>query len=305
VEFEVDRARAEMLGIRADELTRLAGIALAGEDATSLLEKQQLVGVRVWTDAGDRGTLADIENLWVRGSGGSPVRLGRVANARVVQGQPQITREDLKTMVPVTARIVGRDLGSVMADVRAQLAGMALPPGVYVEYGGLYEQQQQSFRGLLAVLAAATVLIFLLLLYLYERWMVPVAMLAVAALACTAVVLGLRLSGSELDISSLMGLTMVVGISAETAIFYLTEWSGCRRELEPKQAFLEAGRLRLRPILMTVLAAIGALLPLALGLGEGSAMLQPLAIAIISGLVATVPGVLLLLPATLALLWRS
>lgn len=305
VEFEVDRTRAEMLGIRPDELTRLAGIALAGANVTSVLEQEQLVGVRLWTEAEDRATLDDIEDLWIRGAGGSLVRLGRVVTARIAQGQPQITREDLKTMVPVTARIAGRDLGSVMADVKTSIAGLTLPDGVYVRYGGLYEQQQQSFRGLLLVLAAAVVLVFLLLLFLYELWAVPVAVLAVAGVAGLAVILGLRLTGAELDISSMMGLTMVVGISSETAIFYLMEWVSCRQQSGPIEAFLEAGRLRLRPILMTALAAMGALLPLALGLGEGSAMLQPLAIAIVSGLVATVPGVLLLLPTLLALLERS
>jgi multidrug efflux pump subunit AcrB len=305
VEFEIDRTRAEMLGVRPDELTHLADLALTGQDVTSLLEKEQLVGVRVWTAAKDRNTLGGIERLWLRGSSGAPVRLGRVATARIAQGQPQITREDLKTMVPVTARIAGRDLGSAMSDVRATMAKLSLPDGVYVEYGGLYEQQQKSFRGLIAVLGAAVVLVFLLLLFLYERWAVPVAVLIVSGLACVSVMLGLWVTGSELDISSLMGLTMVVGISAETAIFYMTEWFACLRERDARDAFLEAGRRRLRPILMTVLAAIGALLPLALGLGQGSAMLQPLAIAIISGLLATVPGVLLLLPAMLWVLSRA
>lgn len=302
IEFEIDRTRAEMLGIHPDELTHLAEIALAGTEATALLETERLVGVRVWAESEDRSDLDGIETLWLRGSGRAPVRLGRVATARVVQGQPQIAREDLKTMVPITARIAGRDLGSVMTDVRTAVSAMERPSGMYVEYGGLYQEQQKSFRGLLAVLAAAVALIFLLLLFLYEHWAIPFAVLVVAGLACVAVMLGLRITGAELDISSLMGLTMVVGISAETAIFYLTEWFQHRRSIDAREALLEAGRRRLRPILMTVLAAIGALLPLALGLGEGSAMLQPLAIAIISGLVATVPGVLLLLPATLLIL---
>jgi len=208
-------------------------------------------------------------------------------------------------MVPVTARISGRDLGSVMADVRSAVSGLSAPPGVYVRYGGLYAEQQISFRGLMGVLAAAVALVFLLVLFLSGRLIVPVAVLGVASLAGVAVLIGLRLTGSELDISSLMGLTMIVGISSEAAIFYVTQWDECGRRLGAREALLDAGRLRLRPILMTALAAMGALLPLALGIGEGSAMLQPLAIGIIAGLIATVPGVLLLLPALLSLAPRG
>ncbi len=301
VAFLVDQTKAGMLGLRPSEVTRLARLALDGEVVTRIQKGEKMVGVRVWTEDEDRLTLDRIEALWFRTPTGRVVRLGRLADVRVAVGQPQITREDLKTMVAVTGRISGRDLGSVMQDVRSEVAGLSLPEGVYVRYGGLYEEQQTSFRGLMAVLGAAAVLVFLLILFLSERMVVPVAVLAVAALAGVAVLLGLRLTASELDISSLMGLTMVVGISSEAAIFYVTQWEECARRLPAHEALREAGRLRLRPILMTALAAIGALLPLALGIGEGSAMLQPLAIAIVAGLIATVPGVLLVLPVLLSL----
>jgi len=154
------------------------------------------------------------------------------------------------------------------------------------------------------VLAAATLLVALVLLFIFESPRALLAVAAVGAVAGSAVFIGLWITGSELNVASLMGLTMVVGITAETAIFFLSQWSDSRAALGGDAALLEAGRTRLRPILMTGLAAALALLPLALGIGRGSAMLQPLAIAILSGLVATVPAVLLLLPPLLAALER-
>jgi multidrug efflux pump subunit AcrB len=223
----------------------------------------------------------------------------------VVTGQPQIVRENLKTMVPVTGRISGRDMGSVIRDVKTAVAGLNLPAKIYVEYGGLYRQQQESFRGLLAVLGAAAALVFTLLLFIYERFAAPVAILATDLLAATAVFSGLWWTGLELNISSMMGLTMIVGISSEAAVFYLTQWQESAAKLGFHEALVEAGLLRFRPILMTVLAAILALTPLALAIGEGAAMLQPLAIAIISGLVLTIPLVLLALPVLFSVLSRG
>jgi multidrug efflux pump subunit AcrB len=304
VEIRVDRLKAQLLGLDPDTLTRLARVALEGDVTTQVQRGEKMVGVRVWTQADARARVERIRNLQVLASDGRRVRLGRVASFARVVGQPQITREDMKTMVAVTGRIEGRDLGSVMGDVKRVVAGVPLGSGEYVRYGGLYREQQRSFRGLLGVLLAAVVLVSLLLLYLYEQFAAPLAILLVDGLAATAVFSGLWWTGSELDVSSMMGLTMIVGISSEAAVFYMTQWRECRDTLPPVEALVEAGRLRLRPIGMTALAAIGALLPLALGIGAGSAMLQPLAIAIIAGLVVTVPGVLVVLPVVFALLTR-
>jgi multidrug efflux pump subunit AcrB len=301
VEIRVDRLKAQLLGLDPDSLTRLARVALEGNVTTQVQRGEKMVGVRVWTQADTRSRVERIRNLQVLTSDGRRVRLGRVATFERVVGQPQITREDMKTMVAVTGRIEGRDLGSVMGDVKRAVAGVPLGAGEYVRYGGLYREQQKSFRGLLGVLLAAVVLVSLLLLYLYEYFAAPVAILLVDGIAATAVFSGLWWTGSELNVSAMMGLTMIVGISSEAAIFYMTQWRESRETLPPVDALVAAGRLRLRAILMTALAAIGALLPLALGIGAGSAMLQPLAIAIISGLVVTVPGVLLVLPVVFGL----
>ncbi|MBI4794703.1 MAG: efflux RND transporter permease subunit, partial [Deltaproteobacteria bacterium] len=173
------------------------------------------------------------------------------------------------------------------------------PAGVYYRLGGLYAQQQIAFAGLVVVFLAAVVLVFALLLFLYERFLGAVAILSTTLLALSAVFIGLWLTGTELNISSMMGLTMIVGIVTEVAIFYFSEYDALPGDLEGPQALILAGKNRMRPIAMSTRAAILALLPLALGLGQGAAMQQPLAIAIISGLCLQLPLVLIVLPVLL------
>ncbi len=305
IDIRVNRLKAERLGLDPEEVTRLAEVAVGGVVTTQVQRGEKMVGIRVWTEPDLRSSLERIRNLPLLAKSGTRVRLGRVATLTRQVGQPQITRDNMKTMVAVTGRISGRDMGSVMQDVKRAVGKMSLPPGAYVQYGGLYKEQQASFRGLLGVLVAAALLVFALLLYLYERFAAPIAILGVALLATTAVFSGLWWTGTELNITSMMGLTMIVGISSEAAIFYMSQW----KELDPALPFderlIEAGVLRFRPILMTALAAILALVPLALSIGQGAAMLAPLAIAIISGLVLTVPAVLVLLPVLFRLLSRA
>lgn len=296
INIRVDRLYSQALGLDPERVTRLVRVASEGVVATQIQQGEKMVGVRVWTPASSRRRLEDLENLLLRKANGTSVRLGRVASITRIVGEPQITRENLETMVAVTGRIAGRDLGSVMRDVRARVAKMNLSRGTRVEYGGLYREQQRSFRDLLGVLVASVALVFLLLLYLYERFAAPIAILAVAGLAAAAVFPGLLWTGAELDISAMMGLTMIIGISSEAAIFFMTQWKESSSELAFEDALVMAGRLRIRPIVMTALAAMGALLPLALALGEGAAMLKSMAIAIIAGLIVTVPGVLIVLP---------
>jgi multidrug efflux pump subunit AcrB len=189
-----------------------------------------------------------------------------------------------------------------MGEVRHTVAGLTLPPGVRVEYGGLYAQQQSSFTDLTLVFGAALMLVSLLLLYLFERWAAVVSVIGIVLAAAAAVFVGLFVTGTELNISALMGLTMVVGVVAELAVFFLAE-------LVPgadvtAAGLIEAGSARLRPILMSAVIAILALSPLAFGLGEGAALQKPLAIAIISGLIAGAPLVLFVLPAAYLALSR-
>jgi multidrug efflux pump subunit AcrB len=235
------------------------------------------------------------------------VALNRIAQITLLTGQPEINRDNLKPMTAVTARIEGRDLGSTAAEVKAVLDKSGLfTQGTYFEMGGLYAQQQIAFRGLIGVLIAAFALVFALLIFLYERLMLAILIILMPLSAMGAVFIGLWLTGIELNISAMMGMTMVVGIVTEIAIFYFSEYQLLIREgVSHEEAVIAAGANRFRPITMTTIAAILALLPLAIGLGQGSDMQKPLAVAIISGLIVQMPLVLLVMPLAFSVLSRK
>ena len=220
-----------------------------------------------------------------------------MATLEPVAGQPQITRENLQQMVAITGRITGRDLGSVMVDVQSVLGQPGvLPPGITYELGGLYQQQQIAFRGLMIVFTAAALLVFLLLLFLYESFRLALSVLVTALLAVSAVFIGLWLTKIPLNISAIMGMTMIIGIVTEVAIFYFSEQQELGESVSWRESLIAAGVNRMRPIAMTTIAAILTLLPLAFAIGQGSQMQQPLAIAIISGLTVQLPLVLCVMP---------
>ena len=297
--IQVDRVKVALEGMDPEMVTKALNDFLTGNVTTHIQQGPKLIGLRVWIPRDARETMRNIDNLLLRAPDGHLFPLKRVATLTPLSGQPEIMRDNLKRMVAVTARISGRDLGSTVSQVKRKLASSGvIPSNVLYTFGGLYEQQQIAFRGLTIILFAAIVLVFLLLLFLYESFRVAFAMLLIPFFAIAAVFLGLWLTGTEFNITSRMGMTMIVGIVTELAIFFYSEF----RDLPPSSdRFILAGINRMRPIAMTTFAAILALLPLALGLGQGSAMQQPLAIAIIAGLIFALPLVLIALPALLAI----
>ncbi len=298
--IQVDRVKVGLEGMDPEAVTKALNDFLSGSVTTHIQQGPKLIGVRVWIPRDARETIRNAENLLLRAPDGHLFPLKRVATLVPVSGEPEIMRDDLKRMVAVTARISGRDLGSTVSDVRRTLAKSGVIPNhVLYTFGGLYEQQQIAFRGLTIILIAAVVLIFLLLLFLYESFRVAAAMLLVPLFAVAGVFIGLWLTATEFNITSRMGMTMIVGIVTETAIFYYSEFRSLPGSVD---RLITAGVNRMRAISMTTFAAILALLPLALGVGHGSAMQQPLAIAIISGLIFSLPLVLIILPALLAML---
>lgn len=301
LEIHVDGARAAIEGLDPDAIARQAATLMGGSVAGSLQVGEKLLDVRLWTPPELRTHIDSLGELRLRAPDGHTLPLKRVASIVIAGGQPQLQRENLEQMIAVTARLEGRDLGGAIKEVKRTVSEMKLPAALRVDYGGVYAEQQRSFRGLAAVFAAAVLLVTALLLYLYERWAIVFAILATVALSVAAVFVGLWVTGTELDISAMMGLTMIVGIVAEIAVFYFSELAVSG----DATALVTAGRRRLRPILMTVLIAILALLPLALGIGTGSAMQTPLAIAIISGLVAALPLALLVMPVFYSLFSRE
>jgi multidrug efflux pump subunit AcrB len=300
--IQVDPARAAMEGVNAQLVSDALQGYLAGTVATQMPQATKQVGVRTWLPPELRQYDDQLADLLVRAPDGHVFALGRVAQVMPAPGQAEITRENLQPMIPITARLQGASLGAAVASVKTVLdqPGM-LPAGVRYELGGLYAQQQIAFAGLARVFVAALVAEFVLLLFLYERFWVPLIVLGASVLSTTAVFAGLWATGIELNITAIMGMTMIIGIGTEMAIFLVSEWVDLSRGMPPRQALLEAARNRFRPIAMTTLAAILTLMPLALAIGAGSGMQQPLAIAIISGLLAQFPLVLLAMPVLIGL----
>ena len=306
VEIVVDRDKAALEGIDPDQVTQQLNAWLTGLVTTQIQEDVKLVGVRVWVPESARDRIRALDAIRLRAADGHLFPLRRIAATQIQVGQPQITRDDLKPMVAVTARISGRDLGSTIRDVRHALAAPnLLPASIDFALGGLYQQQQIAFRGLLAVFLAALALVFLLLLFLYEEFLAAIAILISSLLALAGVFAGLWWTGIELNITAMMGMTMILGIVTEVSIFLFSEYQDLvRAGLERREALIQAGVNRMRPIAMTTLAAILALLPLALALGQGAQMQQPLAVAIIAGLLIQMPLVLLLTPSLYAWMTR-
>jgi CzcA family heavy metal efflux pump len=300
LDIQVNRVQAGLEGMDPESVTKTLTDYLTGQVTTQVQRGPKMVGVRLWVPQGYRNRQPGIGQLQLRAPDGHLLPLSRIARVTPITGQPQIKRDDLKRMVAVTGRIADRDMGSTIRDIKAALARPGLlPSGVYYRLGGLYEQQQIAFEGLIIVLAAAVVLVFLLLLFLYERFRVAIAMLLTTLLATAAVFVGLWMTDTELNITSMMGLTMIVGIVTEVGIFYFSEYRDLPEAHLPADRFILAGVNRMRPIAMTTLAAILALMPLAMGWGQGSSMERPLAIAIIAGLAAQLPLALVVLPSLL------
>ena len=302
LDVRIDPIRCGVEGVGPDEVAQAVDQAVNGTVATSLPQPSKTVGVRVRIPGALDMHEEDLANLPIRAKDGHLFPLNRVADIEPVSGQPQISRENLQPMVAVTGRIEGRGVGAAVSDVKRVLAanGM-LQPGIRYELGGLYQQQQIAFAGLTRVFAAALVAEFVLLLVLYRRFWPPAIIVACSLLSTTAVFTGLWVTGVELNITALMGMTMVIGIGAEMAIFYVSEWDELKKHMPSDEALRAASRNRLRPITMTTLAAILTLTPLALAIGAGSGIQQPLAIAIIAGLLLQYPLVLLAMPVLLGL----
>ena len=294
----IDPDRAALEGIDPTEAGKQVGDLLNGNVATQVQSGAYLVGVRAWIPGEARARVEQVGELMLKAPDGHLFPLNRIAAVEPQSGQAEIEHENLRRMDAVTARVEGRDTGSAAREVQDLVARAGLPAGVSFDMGGLYAEQKSAFEGMAMVFAAAVAAVFVLLLFIYESFRIAIAIVMTPLVAATAVAIGLWVTHVELNIMALMGMTMIIGITTEVAIFYFTEYEALLAEgMAPERALVEAGVNRLRPIAMTTLAAILALTPLALALGRGSAMERPLAIAIIAGLIAQGPLVLLAMPA--------
>jgi CzcA family heavy metal efflux pump len=280
---------AQRYGLTSDDIARTVNTALLGETASSVLTGDRVIDIRVLADPARLEKVGDIRNLPLHTADGSIIKLSQVVDVVTEPGQLELRREDLRQDVAVTARLEERDLGSAMAEIRRKLSrDPSLPPGA-IEYGGLYQQQRESFINLVMVLAMAIFLVFAVLLFEFRSFYQPIAIVFGAVLALVGTLLALAITGTSLNIVSFLGAIIGVGIVAKNGILMLDYVEVLRRRgLGLAEALVGSGQRRLRPVLMTSLAASLGMLPLAWGIGAGADMLKPLAIAVIGALALSV-----------------
>ena len=298
-EFRVNPAVASKAGFTAEEVSTDAEALLQGVTAASpLIANNRAYSIRVRFPEMNRGSLESMSNTLLVSSAGRTATLGSLAQVTEIPGQTEIRRENLQRMVEVTARLENMSLGKGMDKVQSVVAGLHLPSGIRVVYGGLYAQQQKDFSDMVVVLILAIILVFTVLLFEFRNFSAPTAILSSALLSISGVFLALLVTGKTVNLASLMGLIMVVGIVAKNGILLLdANQKFAHAGFEPEEAMIQAGRRRLRPIFMTALATMAGMLPLAFALGSGSEMLQPLAIAVIGGVMISMVLSLIVTPA--------
>ncbi len=296
--FRVDPEKARLAGFGVKDVAALQAAMLDGELASDLVRGERIVGIRVRYPAEYRSSSAGLRSLLLTSPTGQTVPMSSIASVEVEEGTTEIRRENLRNISAVTARLEKRDLGSTMQEIQQRLPKeIFLPPGTHIEYGGLYEVQRESFLGLTQVLLLSILLIFIILVFEFRSFSHPIAILAATILCGSGALAALWLTGSTLNISSFMGAIMVVGIVHKNGILMLDaeqHFSGQGYAL--REAIFHAGRRRLRPILMTALATVFGMAPLALGVGSGAQLLQPLAIAVIGGVTISMLLSLLITP---------
>ncbi|HET9408073.1 MAG TPA: efflux RND transporter permease subunit [Candidatus Sulfotelmatobacter sp.] len=299
VTFQVNPSVAARAGFTAEEVALDASAILEGEPSpTPVVANDRAYTVRVRFPAQNRASLDAMRDTLLVSSNGHTGTLGALSNIAESEGQTEIRRENLQRDVAVTARLEGRSLGSGIADVKKVVAGLHIPSTIRIEYGGTYEEQQKSFHDLVVVLVLAVLLLFIVLLFEFGTFAAPVAILSSALLSTSGVFIALLITRTTFNISSFMGMIMVIGIVAKNGILLLDADHKMRDQgLATQEAMLQAARRRLRPIVMTALATVAGMLPLAFAIGAGSQMLQPLAIAVIGGVLISMVLSLIITPA--------
>lgn len=281
----VDEAAAGRVGLTPDAIASQVNAAMSGDVVTQILQGDRQVGVRVRYPAACRSDIAAMSQIPIRTPGDFTLPLSTVAKAETVPGTTELNRENQRRMVSVTASLDNRDLGSVQRDVTRMMRLSALPAGMTYMLGGQFQSQAEAFRSLVAVLLLAIVLVFAVMLFQFSSFTAPSVILLIMPLSLFGVTLGLWITGTPFNVSSFMGAVMLVGIVVKNGILLLDQAKRAEREgLSLEESVLQAGRIRLRPILMTTLTAILGLTPLSLGLGAGAEMQKPLAVAVIGGL---------------------
>ncbi|PZX93432.1 AcrB/AcrD/AcrF family protein [Flavobacterium aquariorum] len=294
-------------GISPTDLQFQLQTALEGNVIGNLLENEQTIPIRLIYPYSEKRSLEDIKKLQLFLPTGQPVPITSLVAINLQKGVAEIERENLQTMSVVTGRLDNRDLGSVMQEIKTKVSNsIHLPNGYYIEYAGAYKEQQQSFKELLMILIASSLLVFGVILFLFRNFKVAIIIVLISVLGISGSYILLFLTGTALNVGSYTGIIMIVGIISENAIFTFLQF----RETfvitaNVNQSLIYSISTRLRPKLMTALGAIIALLPLAIGIGTGSELHQPLAIAVIGGFIFAMPLLLVVLPSLLCFVFKN
>jgi multidrug efflux pump subunit AcrB len=299
VMFHVNPSVAARAGFTPEEVATTTAAMVEGEPSPiPVVSNDHAYTLRVRFPAASRASVGALRDTLLTSSSGRTATLGALASVTSIPGQTEIRRDNLQRQVTVSARLEGTDLGTAIAKVQSTIADLHLPRSIRVEYGGTYKEQQRSFRDLVLVLVLAIVLVFCVLLFEFGTFAAPLAILSSALLSTSGVILALLITRTTFNISSFMGMIMVIGIVAKNGILLLDADQKFRDlGLSAEQAILQSSRRRLRPIVMTALATLAGMLPLSFAIGAGSQMLQPLAIAVIGGVLISMVLSLIITPA--------
>jgi CzcA family heavy metal efflux pump len=297
VTWTVDPIAAGRFGITVEDVGQQLSAAWLGDVATDLRLLDRRIPVRVRLPDAVRFDPSRLPQTLIRTSENKLIPLASVAHLERANGQAELLRENLRSMALISGHLEGRDLGGAVSEIQAQLQTLTLPVGYSYEIGGQYESQQQSFRELLMVFGIAIVLVFTILVIQFRSWLPAILVLLAAPLSLGGALLLLRLTGTDLNVSSAMGIILLIGLVVKNGIMLLDFSERLHEDGEPfETAIAHAGRIRLRPILMTTFCTLFGLLPLALGLGAGAELQRPLALAVIGGLTLSTLVTLLVVP---------
>jgi CzcA family heavy metal efflux pump len=306
VSVQPNYAKLAQYGITPANLQYQLQTSLEGNIVGSLFEKEQYSAIRLIYPDSRKLSITGVNDLRIFLPDGKLKPISELANVTINPGDAEIQRENLQSMGVVTSDLANRDLGSVMKDVKREISsGLILPPGYHIEYGGSYAEQQKSFSELLMILVAASLLVFSVILFLFRQVKVALLILLVAILGISGSYLALYLTNTPLNVGSYTGLIMIVGIIGENAIFTFLQFKESLYEKSVDESIIYSISTRLRPKLMTALGAISALMPLALGIGTGAQLHQPLAIAVIGGFIIALPLLLIVLPSMLRIMFKK
>ena len=307
INIEPNYVTLAQFGITPANLQFQLQSSLEGNVVGTVYDRNQLSNIRLVYPGNKTLSVADIDKTPLFLPNGKLQPINQLAKVQFNAGDAEVQREDLQSMGVVTARLENRDLGSVMNDIQKKInASISLPQGYAVVYGGAYAEQQQSFKELLMILITSSLLVFGVILFLFKDFRIAFTILLIAVLGISGSYMGLYFTHTALNVGSYTGLIMIVGIIGENAIFTFLQFKeSVKLSHDPDQAIIYAISTRLRPKLMTALGAIIALLPIAVGIGTGAQLHQPLAISVIGGFIIALPLLLLVLPSLIRLLYKN